>query len=62
MESNKVIHGANDNRHSVDSKSNDDDNDVDGETVYVIEFEGKEDSAEKERNTEGNGKNMNHVY
>jgi len=52
-----VIHGANDNRHSVDAKSNDDDNDVDGETVYVIEFEGKEDSAEKERNTEGNGKN-----
>lgn len=57
MESNKATHGANDNRHSVDSKSNDDD--VDGGTVYVIAFEGKE---EKERDTEESGKNMNHVY
>lgn len=61
MESNKATHGANDNRHSVDSKSNDND-DVDGGTVYVIAFEGKEDSAEKERDTEESGKNMNHVY
>jgi len=61
MESNKASHGANDNRHSVDSKSNDDDDDVDGGTVYVIAFEGKED-AEKERDTEESGKNTNHVY
>ncbi|XP_011865817.1 PREDICTED: uncharacterized protein LOC105560912 isoform X2 [Vollenhovia emeryi] len=51
MESNKASHGANDNRHSVDSKSNDSDNDVDGGTLYVI-FEGKEESAEKERDTD----------
>lgn len=62
MESNKATHGANDNRHSADSKSNDDnDNDVDGGTVYVIAFEGKE-NGEKERDTEESGKNMNHVY
>ncbi|XP_011691804.1 PREDICTED: uncharacterized protein LOC105452427 isoform X2 [Wasmannia auropunctata] len=52
MESNKATHGTNDNRHSVDSKSNDDDADADGGTVYVIAFEGKEESAEKERDTE----------
>lgn len=63
MESNKASHGANDNRHSVDSKSNDDDDDdVGGGTVYVIAFEGKEESAEKERDTEESGKNMNRVY
>lgn len=50
MESNKATHGTNDNRHSVDSKSNDDD-DVNGGTVYVIAFEGKE-NGEKERDTE----------
>ncbi|XP_011865815.1 PREDICTED: uncharacterized protein LOC105560912 isoform X1 [Vollenhovia emeryi] len=54
MESNKASHGANDNRHSVDSKSNDSDNDVDGGTLYVI-FEGKEESAEKERDTDESG-------
>ncbi|XP_024875006.1 uncharacterized protein LOC112456678 isoform X1 [Temnothorax curvispinosus] len=56
MESNKATQGANDNRQSVDSKSNDNDDDVDGGgTVYVIAFEGKEESAEKERDTEESG-------
>lgn len=52
MESSKATYGANDNHHS---KSKDDD-DVDGGTVYVIAFEGKEESAEKERDTEESGK------
>ncbi|XP_018361768.1 PREDICTED: uncharacterized protein LOC108760364 isoform X2 [Trachymyrmex cornetzi] len=51
MESNKATHSVNDNRHSVDSKSNDDD-DVDDGTVYVIAFGGKEENTEKERDTE----------
>ncbi|KAL6260441.1 hypothetical protein P5V15_007967 [Pogonomyrmex californicus] len=56
MESNKATHGTNDNRsHSVDSKSNDDDDDDDGgETVYVIAFEGKQESTEKERDAAEN--------
>lgn len=62
MESNKATHSVNDNRHSVDSKSNDDDGDVDGGTVYVIAFGGKEENTEKERDTEESGKNMNHIY
>ncbi|XP_029155670.1 uncharacterized protein LOC114928585 isoform X2 [Nylanderia fulva] len=50
MESNKAVHSVNENRHSGDSKS-DDDNE---ETVYVIEFGRKEENAreEKERDTE----------
>ncbi|KAL6439365.1 hypothetical protein ACFW04_003900 [Cataglyphis niger] len=48
MESNKATHSVNDNRHSDDSKS-DDDNE---ETVYVITFGGKEENGEKERDTE----------
>ncbi|XP_018299825.1 uncharacterized protein [Mycetomoellerius zeteki] len=55
MESNKATHSVNDNRHSVDSKSNDDDGDVDGGTVYVIAFGGKEENTEKERDTEESG-------
>lgn len=52
MESNKATHSVNDNRHSDDSKS-DDDNE---ETVYVITFGGKEENGEKERDTEEIGK------
>ncbi|XP_018349364.1 PREDICTED: uncharacterized protein LOC108752777 isoform X2 [Trachymyrmex septentrionalis] len=52
MENSKATHSVNDNRHSVDSKSNDDDVDVDGGTVYVIAFGGKEENTEKERDTE----------
>ncbi|KYM78526.1 hypothetical protein ALC53_11181, partial [Atta colombica] len=56
MESNKATHSVSDNRHSVDSKSNDDDDDdVDGGTVYVIAFGGKEENTEKERDTEESG-------
>lgn len=52
MESNKATHSVNDNRHSDDSKS-DDDNE---ETVYVITFGGKEENGEKERDPEEIGK------
>lgn len=53
MESNKATHSVNDNRHSGDSKSDDDDE----ETVYVIEFGRKDEKdAEKERDTEEIGK------
>ncbi|XP_050446134.1 uncharacterized protein LOC126848884 isoform X2 [Cataglyphis hispanica] len=47
MESNKATHSVNDNRHSDDSKSDDNE-----ETVYVITFGGKEENGEKERDTE----------
>jgi len=53
MESNKATHSVNDNRHSVDSKSNDDNE----ETVYVLGvFEGKDEKVEKDRDTEEIGK------
>ncbi|KAM0734902.1 hypothetical protein ACS0PU_011015 [Formica fusca] len=48
MESNKATHNINDNRHSDDSKSDDDKE----ETVYVITFGEKEENGEKERDTE----------
>lgn len=51
MESNKITRGVNDNRHSVD----DDDNDGDEETVYVIAYNEEEPdrSMKKGRNTDG---------
>lgn len=54
MESNKATHSVNDNRHSVDSKSNDDNE----ETVYVFAgvFGGKDEKVEKDRDTEEIGK------
>ncbi|GAB1866527.1 hypothetical protein CAJAP_07606 [Camponotus japonicus] len=48
MESNKATHSVNDNRHSVDSKSNDDNE----ETVYVFALGGKDEKVEKDRDTE----------
>lgn len=51
MENNKATHSVNDNRHSVDSKSNEDNE----ETIYVI-LEGKHEKAEKDRDTEEIGK------
>lgn len=52
MESNKATHSVNDNRHSVDPKSNDDDE----ETVYVIAIGEKDEKVEKDRDTEEIGK------
>lgn len=52
MESNKATHSVNDNSHSVDSKSNEDNE----PTVYVIAIEGKDEKAEKDRDTEEIGK------
>ncbi|XP_072765794.1 uncharacterized protein [Anoplolepis gracilipes] len=48
MESNKATHSVNDNRHSGDLKSDEDKE----ETVYVIAFGGKDETLEKDRDTE----------
>lgn len=50
MESNKATHSVNDNRHSVDSKSNDDDEEK--ELYAVIAYEEKDEKVEKDRDTE----------
>lgn len=54
MESNKATHSVNDNRHSVDSKSNDDDEEK--ELYAVIAYEEKDEKVEKDRDTEEIGK------